>query len=100
MTTMNDPRDPHRAYDPNRPNNLDAPYRRDRGIGPGTMAAGAIAAALIVGGLLFAMSGNRSGTTTATNPPTQTSPTTGQGGTRANPGPNQNAPNPTPPQSK
>jgi hypothetical protein len=66
----------------------------------GTIVAVAIAAALIVGGLVFAMSGNRSGTTTATNPPAQTSPTTGEGGTRVNPGPNQNTPNPTPPQSK
>jgi hypothetical protein len=101
MANVNDPRDPDRMYDPNRPDDLDSSRSvRDRGMGTGTILAVAIAAALIVGGLIFAMSGNRTGTPTATNPPAQTLPTTGQGGTRVNPGPNQNTPNPTPPQSK
>ena len=97
MTNVTDPRDPDRIYEPERPDDLDsARSMRNRGMGTGTFVAAAIGAALVVGGLMFAMNGYRSGTTTATNPPAQTAPTTGQGGTRVNPGPNQSAPNPPP----
>jgi hypothetical protein len=63
-------------------NNPD-PYRRRRmmgedGMSTGTILAGVVAAALIIGGLFWVLS-DRSGPTTAANPPTQTSPTTGQG---------------------
>jgi hypothetical protein len=77
------------------------PYKErrmaDGELGTGTIIAALLGAFLILGGLIWAL--GSSNTTTASNPaPSVTAPsTTGQGGTRVDPGPAQNVPNPTPP---
>jgi hypothetical protein len=68
------------------------------GTSAAVLGALALAALLIVGGLYYGMSDNRS--TTASNPTTTSSTpsTTGQGRTQVMPGEQQNIPNPgTPP---
>src|SRR5438105_10945502 len=88
-----DPRnDPDLGRNPPRYRDAD-----DDGFGTGTIVAMVIAGVLVVGGLIYAMSGPS--TNTASNPPASTTTTTGQGGTPVNPGSQQNTPNPMPPAS-
>ena len=89
MTNINDPN----PYDRSRTDRM-----ARGGMGGGALIATVVAVILLIGALMYAMSGR----TTSTADIPQTSPTTGQsqGGARVIPGPNQNAPNPTPPESK
>jgi hypothetical protein len=85
-----DPRDPKR----------DILRHRTDGIATGTMVA--IAAALVasLGVVWYAMLDHRPNTASTTPPAIDRSAppvTSGQGGTMMNPGPAENAPNPTPP---
>jgi hypothetical protein len=97
--TYNDPRTP-RDYDTELGRNPPR-YRNTEpasGFSGGALAAAVIAAVLVIGALIYAMSDRTSTTATGPNTTTSAPSTTGQGErTTVNPGSQQNVPNPSPP---